>query len=151
MKKKGPSKEVTALLEPFPCLELEQIYVPATREEFAAACMAIKAAGVAGFDTESKPTFRVGDVSAGPHIVQFAIADKAFIFQLHREEGHAFLIDLLQSEDVLKAGFGLQSDRGQIQAKLGVPLGAVLDLDSVFRKDGYSGDMGVRAAVGIVL
>jgi ribonuclease D len=27
----------------------------------------------------------------------------------------------------------------------------VLDLDSIFRKDGYSGDMGVRAAIGLVL
>ena len=151
MKKKGPSKEETALLPAFPALTLAQIHVPITEEDFAAAAAEIRAAGAVGFDTESKPTFKVGDVSAGPHVVQFAIADKAFIFQVHREEGREALMDLLQSHAVLKAGFGLKSDSGQMRAKLGVQLAALLDLDTLFRKDGYSGDMGVRAAVGLVL
>jgi ribonuclease D len=151
MKKKGPSKEVTALLEPFPGLTLEQVIVPATLKEFAAATTEINAAGVAGFDTESKPTFNVGDISKGPHVVQFAIANKGFIFQVHHEEARPFLIELLQSKDVLKVGFGLKSDHSQIRAKFGTDLNAVLDLDSIFRKDGYSGDMGVRAAIGLVL
>jgi ribonuclease D len=34
---------------------------------------------------------------------------------------------------------------------LGVTLSAVLDLDTVFRKRGYKGHIGVRAAVGAVL
>ena len=151
MKKKGPSKEETALLPPFPALVREQIHVPATPEDFAAACAEIKAAGVTGFDTEARPTFKTGDISDGPHVVQFAIEGKAFIFQVRHEAGRAGLIDLLQSESVLKAGFGLHSDHSQIQHKFGVRIAAVLDLDSVFRKDGYSGDMGVRAAIGIVL
>jgi ribonuclease D len=151
MKKKGPSKEVTALLEPFPGLTLEHVIVPTTQDEFATASAEIKAAGVAGFDTESKPTFNVGDVSKGPHIVQFAIANKAFIFQVHHEEVRPFLVELLQSHDVLKVGFGLKSDHSQIRAKFGTGLNAVLDLDTAFRKDGYSGDMGVRAAIGLVL
>jgi ribonuclease D len=151
MKKKGPSKEVTALLEPFLGLPLEQVIVPATQEEFAVAAAEIKAAGIAGFDTESKPTFNVGDVSKGPHVVQFSIHEKAFIFQVHREAARPFLVELLQSQDVLKVGFGLKSDHSQIRAKFGTGLNAVLDLDSVFRKDGYSGDMGVRAAIGLVL
>ncbi|MDB5815191.1 MAG: 3-5 exonuclease [Rhodocyclales bacterium] len=148
---KGPSKAETALLGAFAGLSLAQIHAPATQDEFVAAGNEIKAAGVAGFDTESKPTFVTGDISKGPHVVQFAISDKAFIFQLHHDEGRPFLIDLLQSKEVLKVGFGLKSDRGQIQTKLGVRLDAVLDLDEIFRKDGYSGDMGVRAAVGLVL
>ena len=31
-------------------------------------------------------------------MVQFALHDKAYLFQLHRAEGHPFLIELLQSE-----------------------------------------------------
>ena len=72
MKKSVPSKDETALLEPITGLPIERIHVPATREEFAAATAEIMAAGFVGFDTESKPTFRVGEVSDGPHIVQFA-------------------------------------------------------------------------------
>lgn len=151
MKKKGPSKEVTALLPAFPTLGLEQIVVPGTHEELTAATAQILAAGAAGFDTESKPTFKVGDVSSGPHVVQFAIPGKAFLFQTHREAAVPFLVELLASPTLLKVGFGLKSDHSQIRAKFGVRLGAVLDLDSAFRRDGYSGDMGVRAAIGIVL
>ena len=151
MKKIAPSKAETSLLEPFSGLTLAQISVPGTKEEFASATAEIKAAGVAGFDTESKPTFAVGEVSEGPHIVQFALQNKAYIFQLHRADCHPFLIELLQSAEVLKVGFGLQSDSAQIHAKLGVDLGALLDLNRVFNKDGFHNSMGVRAAVGLVL
>jgi ribonuclease D len=151
MKKTAPTKAEIALLEPFVGLELEHIHVPTSSEEFAAATDVIKAAGIAGFDTESKPTFIVGDVSEGPHVVQFALLDKAYLFQFHRTEGHPFLLELLQSEDVIKVGFGLRSDRKHILAKLGVHFNAVVDLNTVFSMDGYHKEMGVRAAVGLVL
>ena len=151
MKKIAPSKAETALLEPFAGLTLEHIFVPVTKEEFASAAAEILAAGVVGFDTESKPTFAVGEVSEGPHIVQFALQNKAFIFQLHHADCSPFLTELLQSAEVLKVGFGLQSDRAQIQAKLGVSLRALLDLNHLFNKEGYTNSMGVRAAVGLVL
>ena len=150
MKKIIPTKPEIALLEPFVGLTLERIHVPTSTEEFAAATAEIKAAGVVGFDTESRPTFVAGDVSEGPHVVQFALHDKAYLFQLHRADGHPFLIELLQSEQVIKVGFGPKSDRGHIYAKLGVHFNAVVDLNTVFRRDGYHKEMGVRAAVGLV-
>ena len=151
MNKVVPSKAEIALLEPFAGLDLEHIHVPATREEFAAATAEIKSAGIVGFDTESKPTFVVGDVSEGPHVVQFALHDKAYLFQLHRDEGLPFLLELLQSEQLVKVGFGLKSDRKHILAKLGVHFNAVVDLNTVFSMDGYHKEIGVRAAVGLVL
>lgn len=147
----APSKAETALLAPFEGLPLDRIFVPGSVAEFGEASREILEAGVAGFDTESKPTFAVGEKSRGPHVVQFALRNKAFIFQLHHRESKKFVSELLQSEDVLKVGFGLKSDRGQIQARLGVLPRAVLDLDHVFRKHGYAGQIGVRAAVGAVL
>ncbi|MEQ1589570.1 MAG: 3'-5' exonuclease [Gallionella sp.] len=150
MNKIAPTKTEIALLEPFVGLTLEHIHVPTTTAEFASATSEIMAEGIVGFDTESKPTFVVGDVSEGPHVVQFALHDKAFLFQLHRAEGHPFLIELLQSEQVIKVGFGLKSDRKHILSKLGVHFNAVVDLNTVFSKDGYHKEMGVRAAVAQV-
>jgi ribonuclease D len=138
-------------LEPFQGLSLECIYVPRSSEALEQAAGEIRTSGLAGFDTESKPTFTVGEKSRGPHVVQFALRNKAFIFQLHLPGCRDLVSDLLQSERVLKVGFGLKNDRGQIQSKLGVPLRAILDLDHVFRKQGYNGQIGVRAAVGAVL
>ena len=150
MNKVAPTKAEIALLEPFVGLTLERIHVPASSREFASAAAEIKAAGIVGFDTESKPTFVTGDVSEGPHVVQFALHDKAYLFQLHRADGHPFLLELLQSEQVIKVGFGLRSDRKHILAKLGVHFNAVVDLNTVFSMDGYHKEMGVRGAVGLV-
>ena len=146
-----PSKSETTLLEPFVTLTLNAISVPVTAEEFVAASAAIKAAKAVGFDTESKPTFAKGETSTGPHIVQLATPRHAYIFQVHNVVGRACLLDLLRSKDVLKIGFGLESDRVQIQNKLDVEMAGVLDLNTVFRKLGYRNTAGVRAAVAIVL
>ena len=149
-KKTAPTKTVTELMEPLDLFALDRVFVPCTKDEFAAATAEIMASGTVGFDTESKPTFKKGEVSDGPHVVQFATQDKAFLFQLCREDCRQFLIDVLSSEEVLKVGFGLKNDYGHIHRKLGVKMRASLDLNSVFRRDGYGGTTGVRAAVAIV-
>lgn len=151
MKLIAPSKDQTALLPPFEGLPIGRIHVPASAADFEAAHAAILAAGTVGFDTESKPTFSVGEVSDGPHVVQFALSDCAYIFQVHQRAGLDVLNDILASAAVRKVGFGLQSDHAQIRAKLGVPLAAVFDLNTHFRRVGYGSSMGVRAAVGVVL
>lgn len=150
MKKIAPTKPEIALLEPFDGLTLERIHVPMSTEEFASAAADIKAAGIVGFDTESRPTFVTGDVSEGPHVVQFALYDKAYLFQVHRADGLPYLVELLESDRVIKVGFGLKSDSGQIFAKLGVKFGGVVDLNTVFRMNGYQKEIGVRTAVGLV-
>lgn len=150
MNKIAPTKAEAALLEPFIGLTLERIHVPVTHAEFAAAAAEIMAAGVVGFDTESKPTFVTGDVSEGPHVVQFSLHDKAYLFLPHHAEARSFLIDLLQSEQVLKVGFGLRSDSSHIRRKFGVEFRAVVDLNAVFSMDGYHKEMGVRAAVALL-
>jgi ribonuclease D len=150
MKKHTPTKTEIASMEPFVGLTLAQIHVPQSREAFASATAEIKKAGIVGFDTESKPTFAVGEVSDGPHLVQFALPNKAYLFQIHHTEGHPFLIELLRSERVIKVGFGLKSDGGHIRAKLGIKPGGMVDLNTVFSMDGYQREMGVRNAVALV-
>lgn len=150
MKKTAPTKPEIALMEPFVGLALEHVHVPKTTTEFASAAAAIGAAGIVGFDTESRPTFVVGDVSEGPHVVQFALHDKAYLFQVHREEGLPFLLKLLHSDEVIKVGFGLKSDSGHIFKKLGIKFGGVVDLNVVFSMQGYRKEMGARAAVGLI-
>ncbi len=147
----APLKAETALLEPFQGLSLECIHVPKTVAEIEQARREIMAAGIAGFDTESRPIFNAAQKSRGPHVVQFALRDRAFIFQLNRPECRAPVSELLQSEQVLKVGFGLRNDRGQLRSRLGVTLRAIIDLDHIFRKRGYKGQIGVRGAVGAVL
>lgn len=151
MRKTGPNKAETDLMPAFDGLTLERIVIPDTAEAVAAAVADIRAAGEAGFDTESKPTFKPGEVSSGPHLVQFALADRAFLFQMHHPASRDAASLLLEDPTVLKIGFGLSTDRSQIHAKLGATLQAVLDLDHLFRRRGYNSSLGARAAVGLVL
>jgi len=147
----APTKAETAQFPPFAGLTLEDIHLPASRKACRSAVEEIFAAGKAGFDTEAKPTFRVGQKSDGPHLVQFALTSKAYLFQLHQSECEKAVSDLIKSETLLKVGFGLKNDRGQIRNRLGISLNQVLDLDQAFRKLGYRGQIGVRGAVGALL
>lgn len=146
----APTKAETSLLPAFPGLSPDQIHVPKTQAECQGAVDEILAAGIGGFDTEAKPTFRKGQKSDGPHVVQFALTDKAFIFQLHRSACEKAAADLIASKSVLKVGFGLKNDHGQIRSRLGITLKHVLDLDQTFRMLGYRGQIGVRGAVGVL-
>jgi len=147
----APTKAETALLPPFPGVSPHEIHVPKTQSECLDAVDEILSAGIGGFDTETKPTFRKGQKCTGPHVVQFALTNKAFIFQLHRNDCEKAAAELISSEDVLKVGFGLKNDHGQIRNRFGIALNHVLDLDQIFRKRGYRGQIGVRGAIGVLL
>ena len=145
-----PDKEQIALLEVFDRLGLQQIQVVATPEQAASALKELAGARALGFDTESKPTFVVNEISTGPHIVQLSTLDKAWIFQLEDAECRRAVGVLLEATDIIKAGFGLGDDRKRIVHKLGVNLQGVLDLNTIFRQRGYRKDMGVRGAVAVM-
>jgi len=75
----------------------------------------------------------------------------AYIFQLKHPASQDAAAKLIASTHVLKVGFGLKNDRSQIRNRLAIELDHVLDLDQVFRKLGYGGQIGVRAAIGALL
>lgn len=145
-----PDKAQIALLEPFDRLGLDRIRLVATARDAHAAHAELSGSGVWGFDTESKPTFVKDQVSEGPHVVQLATLDKAWVFQLHDLECRAVVAALLAQRGITKAGFGLGDDRKRIGSKLGVEPADVLELNSVFRERGYRKDMGVKGAVAVM-
>lgn len=145
-----PDKEQIALLQPFERLGTERIALVSTPAQADKACEALQGAPAWGFDTESKPTFVQGEQSDGPHIVQLATLDHAWVFQLHDPGCRARVAELLALRGVTKAGFGLGDDTKRIQAKLGVQPSDVLELNTVFRQRGYRKDMGVKGAVAVL-
>jgi len=145
-----PSPEEIALLEPFERLGLDRIVLVRTEAEAQQAAGSLQEAPVWGFDTESRPTFEVGQASEGPHIIQLATLEQAFVFQLHDPACRAIAGQLLAREASVKAGFGLRDDTRRITHKLGVQPREVLDLDTVFRERGYRRQMGIKAAVAVL-
>ena len=145
-----PSKEDIALLPPFERLGLERIALVATAAQAENACAALAAAPAWGFDTESKPTFVQGQASDGPHIVQLATRERAWVFQLHDPGCRARVAELLALPGVAKAGFGLGDDIRRIRHKLGVEPAGVVELNTLMRQQGYRKDIGVKAAVAVL-
>lgn len=145
-----PSAEELALLEPFERIGLDRIVLVSTRAAAEEAADTLLREDAWGFDTESKPTFQAGEASQGPHVVQLACLDRAFVFQLHDAGCRGVAAGLLAHPGIVKAGFGLREDRRRIAHKLGVEPADMLDLEAVFRQRGYRRQIGVKAAVAVV-
>ena len=145
-----PDKDAIALLPPFERLGLDRITLVNTGAQASQAYDQLVAETAWGFDTESKPTFKVGEQSDGPHILQLSTTERAWVFQLHEPECRAVAAELLALGGIAKAGFGLGDDRKRIIHKLGVEPAGILELNSVFRDRGYRKDMGVKGAVAVL-
>ena len=145
-----PDKEAIALLPEFPRLGLDHITLVHTGQQAQLAHDALIGSPAWGFDTESKPTFRVGEASDGPHVLQLATGERAWVFQLHDPECRAVAADLLARPGIAKAGFGLGDDRKRIIQKFGVEPADVLELNTIFKAQGYRKEMGVKGAVAVL-
>ena len=145
-----PDKDAIALLPPFERLGLERITLVSTGAQAQNASVQLLQATAWGFDTESKPTFKVGEQSDGPHILQLSTAERAWVFQLHEPECRAVAAQLLAHPGIVKAGFGLGDDRKRIIHKLGIEPQGILELNTVFHQRGYRKDMGVKGAVAVL-
>jgi ribonuclease D len=145
-----PDKDAIALLPPFERLGLDRITLVNTGQEAADAYDQLLLVKAWGFDTESKPTFKVGEQSDGPHILQLSTTERAWVFQLHEPQCRAVAAELLALGGIAKAGFGLGDDRKRIIHKLGVEPSGILELNTIFRERGYRKDMGVKGAVAVL-
>ena len=145
-----PDKDAIALLPPFERLGLDRITLVSTVEQAQQAYAQLVLARAWGFDTESKPTFKVGEQSEGPHILQLSTPERAWVFQLHDSDCRAVAAQLLALGGIAKAGFGLGDDRKRIVHKLGVEPQGILELNTVFHQRDYRKDMGVKGAVAVL-
>jgi len=100
-----------------------------------------------GFDTESKPTFRIGETSTGPHLVQLATETRAYLFPISQVHSTRELKAILESPRLLKVGFGLGNDRSALKSRLSIETNNVLDLGEVLRGPGHRGTVGAKVAV----
>ena len=103
---------------------------------------------VVGFDTETRPAFRVGQ-HYPPALAQVGTARAVYLFPLARLDCSAVLAALLGSA-TLKAGVGLADDLRQLQPLFAFTPAAIVDLGSVARRHGLERS-GVRALAALFL
>jgi ribonuclease D len=129
-----PLSTPTAIeLPPYPGIRLEDVQLIQSPQAAEAALSVLMTADVLGFDTESKPTFRKGEESTGPHLIQLATDSQAYLFPLIVQFEIAILKPLLESPDILKVGFGLKDDVKRLTAKFGIHMQGVVDLSVALR------------------
>lgn len=150
----APAPPADNTLPPYQGLRLDHVHMVRTPEDAAAVLAALAQADAIGFDTESKPTFRKGEVSTGPHLVQLADDRQAWLFQIGAMDADAAaasptvaaLRALLEAPAILKVGFGLGDDLRRLRAKLGIDTANVLDLATALRR-GERNAWGAKTAV----
>lgn len=91
---------------------------------------------VLGFDTETRPAFKVGE-SYPPSLVQFAASDSVYIFQLRHITNYKPLAGILADKKVLKTGIAVNDDI--------IKLGTLFS----FEPAGFIELAGMRARLGI--
>ena len=149
-KPQAPDKADLLDLPPFTALPLSQVRAPTQDDALAAAWADLSAQRFIGFDTESKPTFNKGELSGGPDVVQFATVSTAYVFQLRHAASLDLVRQVLAERQVIKVGFGLGQDQQQLRQRLGACAQPLLDLDVVFRRQGYQRTIGIKSAVAIL-
>ncbi|MDP3132513.1 MAG: 3'-5' exonuclease [Burkholderiaceae bacterium] len=145
-----PSSDDMALLPPFPALNLAHITLVRTAAQACDAWESLRQHPVWGFDTESKPTFFKDQVSDGPHVLQLATTDHAWVIQLHDADCRAEVARWLANPAHQKAGFAQGDDTKRHRRKLFVDPDGVVEMNTLFRQRGYRREMGVKAAVAVL-
>ncbi|MCJ8312293.1 MAG: 3'-5' exonuclease domain-containing protein 2 [Saccharospirillaceae bacterium] len=105
-----------------------------------------------GFDTETKPIFRKGQVCPGPTLIQLATQNKGYLFPTRFESALSAARTILNNPNIKKVGFGLNGDNKELRNKLDIEINNTEDLAVKLKhiaKDKRT--IGARAAVAMVL
>ena len=104
---------------------------------------------VVGFDTETRPAFRVGE-SHLPALAQVATARAVYLFPLQRLDCSAVLASLLAAPRIVKAGVSLADDLAKLKLLFPFEAAAVVDLGHVASRHGLK-QTGLRNLTGLLL
>ena len=143
-----PSKEQIQELPVFQNLPMQHIHLINSIEQCLVLEQELKSCALLGFDTESKPTFAKGEVSTGPHLIQLASQNKAYLFQINPEILE-FLKPVFENRDQVKVGFGLKND-AHLFRKKGIELNSVIELSKCFSTFGFPNPMGLKNAMALL-
>lgn len=143
-----PSKEQIQLFPIFQSLPLSNVVLINSLQQCQAVKVELQQAAVLGFDSESKPTFSKGEIATGPHLIQLATLERAYLFQVNAEILE-FLKPIFASRDQIKVGFGLKNDAHLLRKKE-IELNSILELSKCFGSFGLNNPVGLKNAMALL-
>lgn len=147
-----PTKEQIRELPMYVGLDLLDIKIIENEQDAAETLKALENEICLGFDTESKPIFRKGEVSPGPSLIQIATESKAFLFPTRFPAAVAAVAEILSNPAIQKVGFGIKDDNRELRKKLNIDIVNTQDLSFTLKRlIGDKNPIGARTAVAMVL
>lgn len=125
------------------------VHLVTTPHDVALALADIRQERATGFDTETRPSFRKGEVHL-PCLAQVATARAVYLFALRHTQAFPALSELLSEAHFVKAGVALADDLRALKALFPFIEKNIVDLGSVARRCGL-GQTGVRNLAAIFL
>lgn len=104
---------------------------------------------VVGFDTETRPAFRLGE-SYLPSLAQFATANAVYLMQAQQQDLFDAMRAILSSEKIIKVGVSVTDDMRNLKKLFEFDERSVVDLGHVAKRYGLK-QTGVRNLAGIFL
>ncbi|WP_166377366.1 hypothetical protein [Pseudoalteromonas sp. Z9A4] len=93
------TNEQVQFLPMYDGLSLDNIIVVTQKSDAISAIEELKKHSVLGFDTESKPCFKKGEISDGPHLIQLSTKAKAYLFPTKFFDNFAAIEGILSGQD----------------------------------------------------
>ncbi len=125
------------------------VHVVSTPEQVESAIDDIGGERVLGFDTETRPAFRVGE-SYLPSLVQLATSTSVYLFQIQQVDCAAALRAVMANAAIVKAGVSVADDLKKLKQVFPFDDQAVVDLGRIAKRHGLH-QTGVRNLVGLFL
>jgi ribonuclease D len=120
-----------------------------SEDELHEACKVLGKETLLGFDTETRPSYRVGE-SYPPALLQLAGANEVFIFQLKFTGLPQPLLAILANPNIIKAGVSLSHDLKELRSVVEFEPAGFVDIGNVAKDIGIQ-NHGLRGLAAVLL
>lgn len=104
-----------APLQQYPLISFPgKIHLISSNQDLQAAATLMNSAQIFGFDTETKPSFKKGEVYKIA-LLQLATETDAFIIQMQRIHQYEIIKNIFENENIIKVGAAIRDDIKQLQ------------------------------------
>ncbi len=91
-----------------------KIHLITTDDELSLACLALGSAKELGFDTETKPSFKKGEIYQVA-LLQLSTDTDAYIIRLHQVTRFDLIQKIFENENIILVGAAIRDDLNQLQ------------------------------------
>jgi len=125
------------------------IHLICTPDEAEQAAEKLKQETLLGFDTETRPTFRVGEYYQ-PSLLQLATGNEVFLFQIKLTSLTKGLCEVLSSPDIIKTGVSIRSDVSELRKLTAFEPDGFVEL-ATCAKQAHIKNLGLRGLAALLL